>query len=331
MTAFVTDTFTEGSNTNLNAHTPEVGGAWSYAMGTWTVVGATDVVQLSSGQEFAWNSASPPGANYYVEAVGRTVATNATDRFGVAIGDGGGYAAVGTDCYYLYVTGAGSLVMLEQANGSIAAPSSYSGDYTIPGFSASTDYTIRLDRNGSTLTGYLDGVARVTATDSTFSANGQAGIYLRNSSAYITSLSADDGVSSLTLPVTKADITITGQSLGLNLSMAVSPVSVSLTGQDISLTSTQPTQGGGSSKKKKHKLPPTTAEILRQMKQEEEIPFVPPPVEEPKPQPIAADEVREIYDDRPDRAQLAVQAVLIAKKVIQRKRNEAAARMLLGL
>lgn len=313
MTAIVTDTFTEGSNTNLNAHTPEVGGAWSYAMGTWTVVGATDIVQLSSGQEFAWNAAVPPGADYYAEVTGRTGATNATDRFGVAIrGDGGGYAAAGTDCYYAYIRGDGVLSVLEQTNGVIAAPSGYSGDYTITGFSASTDYTLRLEVSGSTITAYIDGVSRATASDSTISAAGRIGIYLRNSSAYITSINSDDGVVPLSLSVDKADVVITGKDISMSLTNLVFST------------------GGGSSKKK-HKLPPTTKQILQRMKQEEEIPFV-PPLETPEPIPIAS-EVREVepYDDRPDRAALAAKVGLIAKKVIQRKRNEAAARILLGL
>lgn len=193
MARIVYDTLTEGSNTNLNAHTPEVGGAWTYGMGTWTVLEATDVLSLSSGQQFAYNAATPPSADYWVEVTGRTVATGATDRFGVLVrGDGGDYAAAGTDCYYAYITGTGLLVMLEQTNGSVAAPASYSGDYTISGFSASTDYTLRLEAIGSTITAYLDGVSRATASDSTISAAGQAGVYLRNSSAYITSIDSDD-------------------------------------------------------------------------------------------------------------------------------------------
>jgi len=189
MASIVRDTFTEAVDTNLTAHTPEVGGAWTAAT-TFTVIGATDIVKINSGQEFFWNAAVPPSADYRASVTGRTVATGSTDRFGVAFrGDGGNFATAGTDTYYTYIRGDGVMQLFKQVNGAITTLGT---DYTIPGFSASTDYKCEGGAVGTSITAYLDNVSVITATDSAHSGAGQLGGYERNNSAYITLYDSDD-------------------------------------------------------------------------------------------------------------------------------------------
>lgn len=194
MASIVRDTFTEGADTNLTAHTPEVGGAWSSAM-TFTVNAANDYVKINSGQEFAWNAATPPSADYRASATGQTVGTGSTDRFGIAFrGDGGNFATTGTDTYYTYARGDGVQQLFKQVNGVITTLGT---DYTIPGFSASTNYKVEGGAVGTAITGYLNDVSVITATDSAHSGAGQIGIYERNNSAFITLVDSDDGTSAV--------------------------------------------------------------------------------------------------------------------------------------
>lgn len=204
MARIVFDTFTEGSNTNLESHTPEVGGTWNY-LGTdaWTVIAATDRVitpATDPGILFAVNGATPPSADYWVEVTGATIGTNLRDKFGACVRkDTNTYATA--NGYFAFVQGDGIL----SCSSIVAGSENQEGtNYNIPSFSASTEYTVRLHVVGTSLTVYLDGVSRITATDSGVSATGSAGMIIRDFSTagtYITSIDSDDGVSASSVPV----------------------------------------------------------------------------------------------------------------------------------
>lgn len=185
-------TFTVGANTNITSYTGETGGAWTApGGGTFTVDQAGGFVRLTSGgQEFAYNAQVPPSANYFVEVTGRTVNTATADRFGPVVrGNGLAFGVAGANAYYAYVRGDGVLQLFRMLNGT---PVQLGSDYTIAGFSASTDYRVRLQANGTSLRVYLNDNEVIAVTDSNIAVAGQIGIYERQGNARITDLTTED-------------------------------------------------------------------------------------------------------------------------------------------
>lgn len=183
------DTFTEGSNTSLPSHTPEVGGTWSVGSGTFTVYEATDSVG-ADGREFAWNDASFSSADAYTAITGRTGGTGATQQFGgcgrsTAFGRNNASA----NRYWFYIDGDGGVFLQKEVAGSSSQLGSSS---TIASFSTTTDYLCRLEMNGDAITLDVDGVEKVSATDTAITVSGFAGLYNRNTTTpRITLIEAD--------------------------------------------------------------------------------------------------------------------------------------------
>ncbi|MEU4746100.1 hypothetical protein AB0G02_37340 [Actinosynnema sp. NPDC023658] len=151
---------------------------WSSSGGSWSVVvdGSRAWRQSATSSDAralagtAWSGQSvqarvkPTGFN----GTGRHVGVTARAR------DTGNY-------YYLGLTNAGSVVLGKRVGGGFTALASAPAAVT-----TGTWYTLRLEVFGSTLRGFLDGTAAVTATDSTFG-SGRVGL-----AAYYASASFDD-------------------------------------------------------------------------------------------------------------------------------------------
>jgi hypothetical protein len=180
---FAYDTFTDTDGTLLQNHTSDSGHSWSRVVGSVNFEIRNNRVQTLTSPSKVRNvyvvSATPPSTNYYVQAVvGGTDNSSSGDIVGVVA-----RKQAGADTYYALqlVGGADGSRFLELAkyvSGTKTQLSTYSFDW-----STNTNYTLKLVVDGNSLTGYLDGVQRVSATDSSITSAGQAGIVASNSSS----------------------------------------------------------------------------------------------------------------------------------------------------
>lgn len=175
--SFLNDLFDEASTTALSSHTPNPGpgGSWS-AMQTVSG-GSANPMRIPAGAGYAeaysgdaWfrNSAAPPTADYYVEAV-----VERTGFSGYNNGPMGRFTSQGT-FYHLRLNEYQTRLELVRVN---AWAETLLGSYA---WSPSNGtYTFKLQMVGAAIKGYLDGVERISATDgSPISSAGYAGIAL---------------------------------------------------------------------------------------------------------------------------------------------------------
>lgn len=173
--AFLTDTFTETSDTALGSHTPDVGGTWTVFAGAMTVIGSEDRARgdSASSSGAAYNSASPASDEYDVEAIVRRTTSDANPLCGIYVR----YDTAGPHYVQMYMSQPDSLlVMQEVQSGAVSESSTYSKTWT-----ADQNYAFKIEaRNGTNgVKGYLDGTQRVQITWSGGSTPGKAGIRAR--------------------------------------------------------------------------------------------------------------------------------------------------------
>ena len=170
MPLFTNDTFTDTTGTLLENHTGSTGATWTknpaFSTGSAVITnanrirgGATNGIYYASG--------TPASADYDVEA----------DLFVASVAGAAGLlgrenTAAGT--YYLldYETGSTAWKLYAIVNGSTAASTSFSQTLTV-----GQTYHVRLAMRGSSITGYVNGTAVVSLTDSNITAAGKAGVY----------------------------------------------------------------------------------------------------------------------------------------------------------
>lgn len=182
----LTDTFTEASDTELENHTPEAG-AWDNLDRAMRVFATGDyVAQEAAGQNAHGANVSPSTADYYAEIVAQTNGTASSDRVEVMLRYDGGVSGAQTGYGARLQGDTGAISLYEWSAGSSTLLGSA---YTIPSFSATTDYTIRLTANGPTISVDVGGVEQISETDSTHTTAGNPGIYIRGNGR-ITSMSA---------------------------------------------------------------------------------------------------------------------------------------------
>lgn len=134
----------QGSNTFVHAITPDTGTGYEDDGGAAATVynGADYAAAAAFVQSFARASHTPASADYWAEIIARTVDTGANDEVGVAVR----LASSSTSA-------AGYIAVLEGGTGVIHVRRSWDGSdlftETISGFSASTDYRIRIQAEGT--------------------------------------------------------------------------------------------------------------------------------------------------------------------------------------
>ena len=173
-----TDTFDRANSSNLGAD-------WAEDSGDWTIT-SNNVLNGTTGNTYRklrWVGAAMDSANYYVEVVARSGSS------GTGIGPAVRLAASSTVTYYGYVIFGGDAAYLVEIT---------AGGETIldtgSAITASTNYTLRLEVDGSTIRGYLNGVLDVEATDTSL-ASGGPGIMAyggNNANTYVTTWTASD-------------------------------------------------------------------------------------------------------------------------------------------
>ena len=172
------DTFDRANSTSLGAD-------WTEDSGDWEIV-SNNVSQATTGNSYRklrWTGAAMDSSDYSVEVIARSSASN------YGIGPAARCAGSSAVTYYAYLMFGGDAAYL----GEITAGGENILD-TGSAITANTNYTLRLEVEGSAIRGYLNGVLDVSATDASLSsgAPGIAAYGGGTSVAYITTWTASD-------------------------------------------------------------------------------------------------------------------------------------------
>lgn len=160
----LSDTFEDG---NLDG--------WTRSGGSWSVASdGTQVARQSSTSSDARALAGQPGwTNYSVQTRVKALSFNGSDRFVAVLAR----AQSATSYYYLTLRSSNTVQLKKLVNGSSTTLSSASFTVT-----TNTWYTLRIEVDGTTLRGFVNGTQVGTATDGQFAA-GRAGLATFNASA----------------------------------------------------------------------------------------------------------------------------------------------------
>lgn len=176
-TVFVRDTFTAGANQLLEAHAPDVGGAWTRLTGASgiQILAASDDARNAAGDDtndYA-NAAVPPSAEY---VIGVNVLFTSGSPNGLVEVFGRGNI----------VTGSGYLARV-QGNGTVSLIRVVAGVRTVLATTSMTlarnvTHTVLFSIRNSAKEVYVDGVLRVSSTDNTVTGAGVVGLGMRRPS-----------------------------------------------------------------------------------------------------------------------------------------------------
>jgi hypothetical protein len=171
-----TDTFDRANSTNL-------GSDWAEDSGNWEIV-SNNLVQGTTGNSYRklrWVGAAMDSSDYSVEVVARSA--------NLGIGPCARCAASSAVTYYAYVIfGGDAAYLVEITAGGEAILDAGSA------IAANTNYTLRLEVEGTAIRGYLNGVLDVSATDASLS-SGAPGVMAyggNEAGTYVTTWTATD-------------------------------------------------------------------------------------------------------------------------------------------
>lgn len=184
-TTIYVDDFIDADNTLLANHVSNSGhryGGISLTTGSGAVFPTTKkissdrLVSTNSDYGLVTPSWTPPSANYYIQAVVRFVPVIVTSCSILLAGRVQDRAnAFGETIGYILELGYDNpsvswLIKIWSLNAGVLVDS-----LTLPALTVNQDYTLKFVLSGSTLTGYLDGVQKVTGTDTALTAAGVIG------------------------------------------------------------------------------------------------------------------------------------------------------------
>lgn len=181
MATFVNDTMTEGSNTTLQSHTGEVGATWAkitgYTMDA-TINASTDRLHATGATTYAGYYASgvPASADYDVEADLHVVTDDGDSDPWAILGRLDHLAASDTFYYVSYNASANQWGLYKAVSGTYTELGTFSQTLT-----AGNSYRAKLEMRGTAVKAFVDGVQRISVTDSDVTTAGRAGLYLNRS------------------------------------------------------------------------------------------------------------------------------------------------------
>lgn len=193
--AFVEDSFTEASDTNLENHTGETGASWTKAPSETDTLVVDSGSNILTGSGLYYASGTPAGAEYDVEA---TIFTGATGVRGTEIYARGSDSA---ETYYrARHAGHDDEFQLDKCvNGTLTSL----GTWTL--VADNSEHTLKLEVRDATKKVYVDGVERISSTDNDITDAGLVGVGAFNAdtnNAYLVSVSATDVASGTTENIT---------------------------------------------------------------------------------------------------------------------------------
>lgn len=165
------DTFTGTAGTTLTAHTAAVSTPWTIVAGTNPVLtSANRLRRAGTGWALVAATTAPASADYSVQADVVVQSLVAADGMGVA-----GRLDTTSTSYYSarYRTSDNTWRLMRTIGGTDTTLGSAAATLT-PG----STYRLRLDMTGSALALSVNGIGLITATDSTITATGRAGLQL---------------------------------------------------------------------------------------------------------------------------------------------------------
>ena len=170
---FVCDTFTDTADTELSLHTGETGATWTAHPSSGVASNITDANRLrmtaseDTGGSDYYASGSPASADYEVEGV--LYVKSVINESGVL-----GRVDSTTTTWYeaMYLAPSTEWRLLSRVNGT---PTTNLGTFTQV-LSTETAYTVTLRMVGSAISLWVDGVERVSATNTDVTAAGRAGV-----------------------------------------------------------------------------------------------------------------------------------------------------------
>jgi hypothetical protein len=165
MSNFVSDSMTGTNWSDLHLHTGELGATWTRHTTTpssrWYIFNNKVHCGVAG---ILYASGTPASADYSVQC-DYTFFTDIT-----AIGLAGRISTSVATLYYTYYNG-DELVLAKQINGAITSLNA------VPSvMAAGNTYVLKLEMIGSAIKVFVDGVQRISVTDSTITAAGKAGV-----------------------------------------------------------------------------------------------------------------------------------------------------------
>lgn len=173
---FLLETFTGTPGTAITSITPTIGGTWTVSptfspASPNAIDAAGTAIYAPTASGVYYNTAVPPGADYYVEAVFVCRSVISTDAIRIT---GRADSAVNT-CYMCgYAPVSGGVWVLYKV---IAGTATQIGaNFADPTFTAGQTRTVRLTMTGTTISMSINGTVQVSVTDSAVTAKGFAGV-----------------------------------------------------------------------------------------------------------------------------------------------------------
>ena len=221
MAAFLHDTFTHTGNAQpLNAHAPEIGGAWVLNSGYWDATSNNVNIYNtgrargtnSTGQSLAYNDTLPPGPDVFIQCTAGRESTLTTDIAYVYFrGDIAGDSAYRLDITY-------QNVLLRRINNGVMTAIAQS-DLGVGFTEVDTPYLYEILCKGNQITVSHGGEIILTFTDdSPIETNGYVGIGNRRN-GYIDELIVEDGAAGPSPAI--GEIVSSSEVLGAGSSLSV--------------------------------------------------------------------------------------------------------------
>lgn len=229
MATFVNDTFTGTAGTLLTAHTPEAGGPWTahpnYPTSTAVLSDANRLRANGSTNSIFYAAGVAASANYEVLADFRYVGLWSSQQVGI----GGRWDTLTTTGYLVdfYQTDL-SFKLNKLVNGVATLLGTYSVTPTV-----GQTLAIKLTMVGSAIKVFIDGVERISVTDSSVSAAGRAVVHLlgttvNNAGMHLDNFSAADSLGIIASPTfLDRNTTATVNVLGIGTAFSGSPFTLS--------------------------------------------------------------------------------------------------------
>jgi hypothetical protein len=185
---FVTDTFTDANGTDIVSHTGETGASWTKHTNSDYNSGAGAIqdnrLYNTGGNVVFYASGVPSSPDYDVQANVHVVTVVSGRTAGVA---GRISNTSANTMYQARYTDAGTFTLTKIVTGSQTTLGTYDPTDLTPGQSA----TIKLSMVGSTIKMFVDGVERVSVTDTAITAAGRAGVRLVGAGSSTTAFHLD--------------------------------------------------------------------------------------------------------------------------------------------